>query len=88
VLTTDPQSSTANLQVSSTTQAIAHALLSDWGYKTFFEHSRQISEFYRIKRDIFAKGLEKHMTGLAEWTIPEAGMFFWCVLDTTYIFKV
>ncbi|KIM33517.1 hypothetical protein M408DRAFT_326211 [Serendipita vermifera MAFF 305830] len=73
-------SSTANLQVSSTTQAIAYALLSDWGYEAFFEHSRQVSEFYRVKRDIFLKSLEKHMTGLAEWTVPDAGMFFWMKL--------
>lgn len=72
--------STANLQVSSTTQAIAHAFLSEWGYDTFFEHTRLVSEFYRKKRDAFAKAMEKHLTGLAEWTIPEAGMFFWMKL--------
>lgn len=70
----------ANLQVSSTTQAIAYTFLSDWGYETFFEHTRKVSEFYRRKRDVFARGLEKHLTGLAEWTTPEAGMFFWIKL--------
>jgi DNA-binding transcriptional MocR family regulator len=74
------QTSSANLQVSSTTQAIAYALLSDWGYDTFFEHTRLVSEFYRKKRDVFAKAMERHLTGLAEWTIPEAGMFFWLVV--------
>lgn len=73
------QTSSANLQVSSTTQAIAYALLSEWGYETFWEHTQQVSEFYRKKRDTFAKAMEKHLGGLAEWTIPEAGMFFWWV---------
>ena len=39
-----------------------------------------MSEFYRKKRDVFAAAMERHLTGLAEWTIPEAGMFFWFVL--------
>jgi tryptophan aminotransferase len=71
------QTSSANLQVSSTTQAIAYAFLSEWGYETFFEHTRRVSNFYREKRDVFAKALDRHLTGLAEWTIPDAGMFFW-----------
>jgi tryptophan aminotransferase len=71
------QTSSSNLQVSSTTQAIAYALLSEWGYDTFFDHTRRVANFYREKRDIFAKALDRHLTGLAEWTIPNAGMFFW-----------
>jgi tryptophan aminotransferase len=71
------QTSSANLQPSSTSQAIAYALLAEWGYETFFKHTEQVADFYREKRDIFAKALEKNMKGLAEWTIPNAGMFFW-----------
>ncbi|PVF99708.1 PLP-dependent transferase [Serendipita vermifera] len=72
--------SSANLQSSSTSQAIAYVLLSDWGYDTFFKHTERVAGFYREKRDVFAKGLEKNMKGLAEWTIPNAGMFFWMKL--------
>ncbi|KAG8756584.1 hypothetical protein FRC14_002926 [Serendipita sp. 396] len=70
----------ANLQPSSTSQAIAFALLNSWGYDTFFAHTRLVSEFYRKKREVFTLALDRHLQGLAEWTIPEAGMFFWIKL--------
>ena len=30
-----------------------------------------------MKRDIFERAMRTHLAGLAEWTPPEAGLFFW-----------
>jgi len=68
---------TSNLQPSSLSQVIALAVLSRWGYTGFKSHTEQISEFYRKKRDVFQAAMQRHLGGLAEWTPPEAGMFFW-----------
>ncbi|KAG5644176.1 hypothetical protein DXG03_009017 [Asterophora parasitica] len=40
-------------------------------------HTKKVSDFYRSRRDVFQQAMEKHLSGLAAWTIPEAGMFFW-----------
>jgi tryptophan aminotransferase len=71
------QTATSNLQTSSLTQAIVHKLLDAWGYEGFRIHTEQVSAFYRDKRDIFEAAIQRHLTGLAEWSSPEAGMFFW-----------
>jgi DNA-binding transcriptional MocR family regulator len=34
-------------------------------------------ETYRAKRDTFARRLEGHFPGLADWDIPPGGLFFW-----------
>lgn len=74
------QSALSNLQTPGLTQSIAHTLLAHWGHAGFVEHTRHVSAFYRGKRDVFERALERHLGGgLAEWTRPEAGMFFWCV---------
>lgn len=39
-----------------------------------------MSRFYREKRDVFEHAMRRHLSGLAEWSTPEAGMFFWCAL--------
>jgi len=71
------QTAIANLQSPSLTQAIAFTLLDAWGYERFFAHTQTVSAFYKEKRDIFETAMMKHLDGLAEWTRPEAGMFFW-----------
>ncbi|KAG8960043.1 hypothetical protein FRC03_007120 [Tulasnella sp. 419] len=71
------KTTSSNLQVSSTTQVMAHALLQKWGYDGFRKHCDGISQIYRNRRDIFEAALRRHMTGLAEWTSPVAGMFVW-----------
>lgn len=70
----------ANLQVPSTTQAIGFALLNTLGYDGFKKHTEGVSEYYRLKRDVFEAAMKRHLEGLAEWTTPEAGMFLWCVM--------
>ncbi|KAG6840389.1 hypothetical protein C0991_007019 [Blastosporella zonata] len=68
---------TSNLQTSSLTQVIVYKLLQSWGYDAFIKHTEKVSEFYREKRDVFETAMKKHLSGLAEWVSPEAGMFFW-----------
>jgi tryptophan aminotransferase len=65
------------LQSSSLTQAIAATLLNSWGYDGFQAHIERVADFYREKRDVFERAMKKHLQGLAEWSTPEAGMFFW-----------
>jgi len=71
------QSAVANEQSSSLTQAIMLKLLQTWGYDGFQKHTEHVSAFYRMKRDVFQRVMETHLSGVAEWTPPEAGMFFW-----------
>ncbi|KIK63939.1 hypothetical protein GYMLUDRAFT_40149 [Collybiopsis luxurians FD-317 M1] len=89
----DMLTANSNLQVSSFTQLITFRLLQSWGYDTFLAHTQSVSTFYKGKRDIFERQLQKWLgsddvvsntendentTGkLAEWVRPEAGMFFW-----------
>lgn len=73
----DLHTGTANLQSSSLVQSILLALVESWGYDGFDAHIRSVSAFYRTKRDIFQAAMKENMDGLAEWTAPEAGMFFW-----------
>lgn len=58
---------------------IVFKLLESWGFAGFKAHTERVSEFYRGKRDVFERAMHVHLAGLAEWTSPEAGMFFWCV---------
>ncbi|GBE87948.1 Aminotransferase tdiD [Sparassis crispa] len=73
----DMHTAVANLQPSSLTQIIAFSLLDSWGYDGFRTHTQNVSRFYREKRDMFERALQRHLAGLAEWNTPEAGMFYW-----------
>ncbi|KAF8910539.1 PLP-dependent transferase [Gymnopilus junonius] len=73
----DQHTATSNLQTSSLTQVIVFKLLDSWGYDGFRSHTEHVSQFYADKRDIFERAMKKHLVGLAEWSTPEAGMFFW-----------
>lgn len=55
-------------------------LLKAWGMDGFLCHTCQVAEFYRQKRDSFEISLRRHLTGLAEWSTPNAAMFFWLKL--------
>ncbi|KDR77824.1 hypothetical protein GALMADRAFT_210056 [Galerina marginata CBS 339.88] len=73
----DQHTATSNLQTSSLTQVIVFKLLGSWGYEGFNIHVRNVAAFYAKKRDVFERAMQKYLTGLAEWSTPEAGMFFW-----------
>lgn len=41
----------------------------------------RIAALYRGKRDVFAQALERHLGGLATWSTPPGGLFFWVTLN-------
>ncbi|KIO34447.1 hypothetical protein M407DRAFT_16963 [Tulasnella calospora MUT 4182] len=71
------QTSSSMLQPPGLTQAVTYSLLNHWGYEGFQQHVDYISSVYRRKRDLFVAAMRRHLTGLAEWSIPEAGLFVW-----------
>ncbi|KIJ60401.1 hypothetical protein HYDPIDRAFT_190072 [Hydnomerulius pinastri MD-312] len=76
----DVQTGSSNLQPSSLIQAIVLALVEPWGYDGFETFTRNVSNFYKTKRDIFEKALRQHLGDVAEWSTPESGLFFWVKL--------
>src|SRR5690606_24168011 len=46
----------------------------------FEEHIYSVQKFYKNKKDIFLKLVEKHLTGYATWITPKGGMFVWMKL--------
>jgi DNA-binding transcriptional MocR family regulator len=40
----------------------------------------RVVEFYRGRRDAFDAALSEHLGGLADWTSPPGGLFFWVTL--------
>ncbi|KAG8923021.1 hypothetical protein FRC01_013327, partial [Tulasnella sp. 417] len=69
--------SSSMLQPPGLTQAVTYSLLSHWGYEGFQQHVDYLASVYRRKRDLFVAAMQMHLTGLAEWSIPEAGLFVW-----------
>lgn len=69
----------ANLQPNTLAEVLAMAVLKRWDYQGFFQHADRVAEFYRQKRDVFQAAMVRHLSGLAEWSVPEAGMFMWYV---------
>ncbi|XP_076283098.1 kynurenine/alpha-aminoadipate aminotransferase, mitochondrial [Lasioglossum baleicum] len=65
------------LHASSLSQMLLYKLLETWDMQKWQEHFDSIQKFYRERRDIMLASLQKHLTGLAEWNVPEAGMFVW-----------
>ena len=62
---------------SAVSHSIAHALLAQWGPEGLDKHVRSVQALYQKRRDIVARALDKHLRGLAEWAVPDSGMFFW-----------
>jgi hypothetical protein len=58
-------------------QAIALSILEKLGKEGLEEHQRRVVEAYRKRRDMFCELAGKHLSGLAEWGVPDAGMFVW-----------
>jgi len=82
----------SSLHASALTQAVVKKLLDYWGgIDGFRKHSREVALFYRSQRDEFLCAADKHLTGLAEWNVPNAGMFVWIrvfgVDDTEQLIK-
>eukprot|EP01087_Luapelamoeba_hula_P005909 TRINITY_DN1596_c0_g1_i4.p2 TRINITY_DN1596_c0_g1~~TRINITY_DN1596_c0_g1_i4.p2 ORF type:complete len:191 (-),score=35.13 TRINITY_DN1596_c0_g1_i4:41-613(-) len=62
---------------SGVSQMLLLRLLEKWGPEGLESHLKSIRAGYRNRRDNIAASAERHLKGLAEWHIPEAGMFLW-----------
>ncbi|KAJ7601199.1 TdiD protein [Mycena floridula] len=76
----DCHSACTTMQAPSISQIMIVKLMRLWGIKGFLAHAEQVANFYRERRDKFHLALEQHLSGLAEWTVPDAAMFFWLKL--------
>jgi DNA-binding transcriptional MocR family regulator len=60
--------------------------LSQWMVLQYLERPdrdqrmAQVVDFYRGRRDAFDAALREHLGGLADWTSPPGGLFFWVTL--------
>eukprot|EP00040_Diaphanoeca_grandis_P013028 m.65915 g.65915 ORF g.65915 m.65915 type:complete len:449 (+) comp23618_c0_seq2:179-1525(+) len=78
-----------NLHPSGLSQMAVYKLLQHWGEEGFEAHIDFVQSFYLKQRNHFLKSAEKHLTGLAEWSTPSAGMFVWIkLLNVTDSFKL
>lgn len=50
------------------------------GSEKYQQHLSELRDFYRLRRDAFQLALEMHFTDLAEWNMPQGGLFFWLTL--------
>jgi kynurenine/2-aminoadipate aminotransferase len=66
-----------NLHASGLSQMLVYKLLSKWGFDGLKRHVSQVQQFYKEQRDFMINAAVKHLTGLADWTRPSAGMFMW-----------
>lgn len=69
-----------SLHTSGIAQAIVLSLLNSLGPDGWTKHVSEVQSFYSQRRDVFIRACEEHLTGLAEWHAPKAGMFVWIKL--------
>ena len=50
------------------------------GSEKYTEHLSELRSFYRVRRDAFQQALERHFADLADWQVPQGGLFFWLTL--------
>lgn len=50
------------------------------GTEKYQHHLVQLRSFYRERRDAFQAALEDHFADLADWQVPQGGLFFWLTL--------
>ncbi|KAL0273265.1 UNVERIFIED_CONTAM: hypothetical protein PYX00_005976 [Menopon gallinae] len=67
----------SSLHAAALSQVLIDKIMDNWGFDGLFKHFDFIQKFYKTKRDALIKSAEKHLTGLAEWNVPTAGMFLW-----------
>eukprot|EP01064_Diplonema_japonicum_P003754 TRINITY_DN12444_c1_g4_i1.p1 TRINITY_DN12444_c1_g4~~TRINITY_DN12444_c1_g4_i1.p1 ORF type:complete len:437 (+),score=99.05 TRINITY_DN12444_c1_g4_i1:46-1311(+) len=65
------------LHTSNIGQVMISSLLEQWGDDGWDAHVCTVKAFYAQRREKFIHYCEKHLTGLAEWVYPKAGMFVW-----------
>ncbi|MGP0149003.1 aminotransferase-like domain-containing protein [Pseudomonas oryzihabitans] len=52
------------------------------GSERYARHLEEVRTFYRERRDGFARALTRHFSDIADWQIPQGGLFFWLRLKT------
>ena len=50
------------------------------GTPQYREHLGELRDFYRVRRDAMQSALLEHFAELADWQIPQGGLFFWLKL--------
>jgi len=50
------------------------------GTEKYQRHRSELRDFYRGRRDAFQAALETHFSDLADWNVPQGGLFFWLKL--------
>jgi DNA-binding transcriptional MocR family regulator len=50
------------------------------GSDKYLQHLSELRGFYRQRRDAFQTALETHFSDLADWNMPQGGLFFWLTL--------
>ncbi|XP_077280838.1 kynurenine/alpha-aminoadipate aminotransferase, mitochondrial isoform X1 [Temnothorax americanus] len=71
---------------SNLSQMLIYKLFENWTPQQFEQHFKDIQKFYRERRDMMLIIVEKYLKGLAEWCVPQGGMFLWVkvtVVDNT-----
>jgi hypothetical protein len=58
-------------------QVVVSSLLNTWGKQGFENHVKDMQRGYARRAGILHDAAVEHLTGLAEWTAPVAGMFAW-----------
>jgi len=80
-----------NLHPSNLGQLLCSKLLDEWQLAGFNQHVDRVQQHYFDKRNMFLEAASKHLHGLVEYTVPEAGMFVWLQLlgvkDSTRLIK-
>ncbi|XP_011251057.2 kynurenine/alpha-aminoadipate aminotransferase, mitochondrial [Camponotus floridanus] len=72
----------STLQASSLSQMFLYKLFEVWGSQKLEKYFKDIQKFHRERRDIMLAIVEKHLTGLAEWYVPQGGLFLWIKLTS------
>jgi len=50
------------------------------GSEPYQQHLSELRGFYRERRDAFQAALQRHFADLADWNVPQGGLFFWLTL--------
>jgi DNA-binding transcriptional MocR family regulator len=50
------------------------------GTEKYKAHLSELRDFYRVRRDAMQGALEEHFAELADWNVPQGGLFFWLTL--------
>jgi kynurenine/2-aminoadipate aminotransferase len=70
----------SSVHAASLSQVMICDLLKRWDIEGLERHTDTVVEFYRKQKDVMIAAATKWLTGLAEWSEPQAGMFLWLKL--------